>query len=168
MKNGDLLFCFRDTTLSEAIQAGTQSQFSHVAGVRIEHGVVMIYDAQIDGFEGKTFKEWQERYGYTYVIMRNPFLTNEIWNEQNARLNEIIGKPYDFMSLIVRKPFNIGRQIANVFRRKDKPMWNQVKPLKAVFCSEAWAYIIGLKNIDVSPGQLFTEVTLLNYKRVVE
>lgn len=159
-QNRDLLFCFRDTDLSEAIQAFTQSPFSHVAMISIENGVVMVYDAQSNGFLPKTFEEWQEKYGYKFVVMRDPNQTEANLLTFALRLKEMNGKKYDHVSLLIRKPFNIGRDIANVVRKNDKPALKSIDPLARVFCSEAAAYATERPNIDVSPQGLFNDIVL--------
>ncbi len=162
----DVAFCYRDTILSEAITAVTQSKFSHSAVFAWEKNKLMVYDSQIDGFKGKEYHDWVNQYGYSFVIMRNPDLTVADIKDQRTRLESIIGKKYDFLSLLVRKPLNIGRRIANVFRRKDKAEVKQQDALKRLYCSEACAYIIGLENIDLTPNDLFLEVTLEGWRVV--
>lgn len=160
----DLLFCFRETDLSEAIQAFTQSPFSHVAMIKIENGIVMVYDAQTNGFKPKTWDEWVKKYGYKYVVMRDPNTTESKLTTYSIRLDEMNGKKYDHFSLAIRKPFNIGRDIANVVRRKDKPEWKAEDPLARIYCSEAGAYATERAIIDLTPQELFNDVTIDSWR----
>lgn len=166
LQSGDLLFCWRETVLSEGIQAVTQSRFSHVAGVVWEGNTLMVYDSQIDGFTGKNFDDWMKKYKYKFIVMRDESLTNEALANERERIKSIDGKKYDFVSLFIRKPFNIGRKIANAFRRNDKELIRQKEALARVYCSEGWAYIKNMPDVDVTPSELFTDVTLAGHKLV--
>lgn len=164
----DAGFCSRETLLSEAIQAGTQSQFSHTAHFVWEGDELMVYDAQIDGYHPKRFEDWIQKYQYNYIVMRNPDIDFNFINGCITNTEKISGKPYDKFSLLVRKPFNIVRSVANVFRKKNKDAWkpSPKKQLDRVFCSEATAYVMQRPNIDLTPNELFTDLTLQGWKVV--
>lgn len=166
LQSGDLLFCWRETVLSEGIQAVTQSPFSHVAVVNWNENTLQIGDSQIDGFTLKEFHDWKNQFGYKFVAMRNNKADNVFLQDVKRRIINIVGTKYDFVSLIVRKPVNIVRRIVNVVRRNDKPLLRQKDALKRLYCSEACSYIIGLENIDLTPQELFTEITLKGWEIV--
>lgn len=164
LETGDTLFCYRDTALSEGIRAMTQSKFSHTAVIRWQGNKCMVYDSQADGFTGKQFDKWMEKYNYSFVVMGAPNNDATFIKKVKENIDTINGVKYDYISLLIRKPFNIFRQIANVFRKNDKPEIKQLDAMKRLYCSEACAFVVGLPNIDVTPSELFTELSLIGWK----
>lgn len=164
----DAGYCYRDTELSEAIRFATRSNISHTVHFRWIDAGLFVYDAQIDGYNPKPYDEWMEKYGYKFFVMRNPNATESWLLDCIRREAELKGKPYDLVSLIVRKPTNIVRAFLNKFRTKPKRLWKDEDELKRVFCSEATAYVIGCKDIDLTPQELFTWCSLNGWKKVVD
>jgi len=164
LQDFDILFCSRDTKLSKAIQTVTNSEFSHTAHVRSHKGKLYVLDAQIDGYQMKPFDAWKEKYNYDFIAMRLDGLNHA---ECLAREIEIVGKGYDFESLAFRQPKRLITRLLNKFRKVQKDDWNEREnELTRVYCSEGTAYVIGLPEIQLTPKEVFHEVTMRGGKVV--
>jgi hypothetical protein len=160
LQDFDLLFCVRDTALSEAIRAVSASEFSHVGHVRVKAGRVSVVDAQADGYSAKKWEDWVAKYGYKFIVMRLPNLTADKITELDAREHLLIGKEYDHKGLLVDQPKKQITKLLNKFRRKDKEAHARQKNADArLYCSEAEATLYGAERTDLTP-QEFLEWTI--------
>lgn len=168
----DVAFCYRNTLLSKAIRIGEsledyeKAKFSHTSHFRWIGEELYVFDAQKYGFNPKKYEDWVDKYGYEFIVMRDPELDEIEHGQRLKREANITGKEYDAFSLFVRKPTNIIRRWLNKFRKEQKPVWKSEDELALVFCSEATAYVIGLDYIDLNPQQLFKQLTLEGWKHL--
>lgn len=150
----DLLFCVRDTALSEAITTVTASEFSHVGHVRVKAGKVAVVDAQADGYSAKRWEDWVARYDYRFIVMRLPYVTGDKVVELDAREHLLLGKEYDRKGLLVDQPKKQITKLLNRFRRKQKEASAKQRNAEAaLYCSEAEATLYGAPRTDLSPQE---------------
>lgn len=158
---GDILMCEGKRSLANAIKIATASQFSHSANYFELYFTPdgkpypFIFDAQKKGAYIKTLDQWEQKYAYEYLILRNPNpIDREVYSQRLLSLN---GTPYDFINLIFRKP----RQIITK-EWKDKP-----NELERLICNGVTAYLHGLPNPDsYTPQMLWDVLITLGYRLI--
>lgn len=151
----DLLFCVRDTPLSEAIRTVSASEFSHVGHVRVKAGKVAVVDAQADGYSAKRWEDWVAKYDYKFIVMRLPNMTAERIAELDAREHLLLGKEYDVKGLVIDQPKKQIVKFLNKFRRKQKEASAKQRNAEArLYCSEAEATLFGAPHTDLTPQEL--------------
>lgn len=149
----DLLFCVRDTVLSQAIRTVSASEFSHVGHVRVKAGKVTVVDAQADGYSAKRWEDWVAKYDYKFIVMRLPNMTAERITELDAREHLLLGKEYDFKGLLVDQPKKQITKFLNKFRKDKEASAKQKNADRVLYCSEAEATLYGSPDTALSPQE---------------
>lgn len=155
IQTGDVAHCRGRSVLAKSIMFMTQSEFSHSAIFYRSHKGLFVVDAQKDGFQMRSFENWQKDYGYKFKLTRTFKDTHKI----EDRIEDLIGTtPYDFESLILRQPVKIIRQHLNKIRKNDKEPWKNrgERENDRMVCSEAVAYCLGIPTAyQLSPQELW-------------
>jgi hypothetical protein len=155
LQDFDVLFCKRDTILSDAIAAMTRSEISHVEYVRWQGKKLKVIGAQIDGFKMRELDEWKARFGYDVFVVRMKGLDNESMFKREI---ELMGKKYDLKATFVKQPRKQVIDFLNRFRKNKKDNWNEeANELEKVNCSEAFEYIFFGTNENSSPQDVLNK-----------
>ncbi len=150
MRDWAMLFCFRNTILSEAIREIDGGEYSHVAYVRRINGELWVFEAQKGGFHKIKFKEWIYKYDYHFDVVN--IKESRIHTAKFLeRESELLGRKYDFFGLI---KFGFVRMIERLFKVDLKMKTNN----KRVYCSEAVSIVFGLKCDDITPNELYKKL----------
>ena len=93
---GDIVFHTSTSSQSQAVQAATQSPYSHMGVVLLKDGQPMVFEA-VQPVKYTPLKTWLDRgQGRRYVIKRLKTPMTEAQAQRMARdANAYVGKPYD-------------------------------------------------------------------------
>jgi hypothetical protein len=133
-KTGDIFHCRSYGLIGRGIRWATKSQFNHSAIFIEIWGQGYIIDSQRKGTNLIPFEEWEKKWGYEYVVHRNPYLTD--YKKLAIRaLSKSGNTAYDFGSLLFRQPLKI---LTGKWRERPD------KTEKRMYCSEfvAWCFKI--------------------------
>lgn len=148
LKNNDVLFCYRDTILSESIRFVDIAEYSHVAIVRIIDGETFIADAQIDGIKLRPYEEWMNKFDYSFTIIRSSRMSERVEKKISQKVMLHLGKKYDKIGLLMQ----FWLQIHEMFFRKDASIRTDNEKL---YSSEFVASVFNVKYVDISPQRLY-------------
>lgn len=152
-----VLHCKRKTLLSNIISKVTRSRFSHTAICFVGDGSIWVSDAQIRGVQIMMFKDWEDKYDYTFDV--HELLRGNDDNERdrifNIALSFISQTRYDFRSLLLTHPLYLLTGTWKGRRREEA--------LNRLYCSEFVAYLLEFDNYwKTSPEMLFNNINLSN------
>jgi len=142
-KTGDIFNCTSKSIISKMIRWFTKSDYSHTAMFIEIWGQPFIIESQVDGVHIHTFDEWQKKYKYNYVVMRGDTGDEK---EFSIRAMSLLGKKYDFKSLLLTQPIKLKTGI--IINKKDGK-------LDSLFCSEFIAWCYKIDDFQMSPEDLF-------------
>ena len=151
MKEGDIILVSKpkkglyNKIVPQGIRWFTQFEYHHAALVGIHNDELWIYESVFSGFKPTKSLAEYERYIIEdgINIKRIPKSRSLNITEFRKRLFELVGAPYDFMSLLIWHP------IYQLSKRFGKSWWfgkrGPAAKNKSV-CTESIAYIVGIPN----------------------
>ena len=157
-KVGDILLVHSKGFVPMGIRLFTKCYYNHAAIIVKAMGEICVLEAIGRGFMiTKTYEEYKKETCREYAVLR-PKEGKLLHSKQvNDRLIDIIGKPYDYKSLLYS-------QIIKQVSKKDT--WKGAKEMKAtkrIYCSEACAYAypyIFPKWWSIAPVDIYNEPKL--------
>jgi hypothetical protein len=170
VKDFDYLACAGTGLLPTAIKTVTRGKYSHSAHFRIIQGKLFVVDAQKDGYNPKPFIEWHNQFKYSFVVLSPiiPFTEIEI-KEMNLIEYSLIGKEYDFKSLLLKHPRKEILKGLEYITGKEFDVWKEEtieESMKRLYCSEAEALIYSRPNAQVNPTELYNDLVSNGFKEV--
>lgn len=159
MQNGDILHCSSNRLIPRLIKWATKSKYNHTAIYLEIWGQPCIVDSQKNGTNIKTYENWKQEYGYTYVVHRNPSIKEH--KDEKLMAIRIMSKvgvtSYDFASLLIRQPIRL------LFGRWKKKSNSEEK----MYCSEfvAWAHSIE-ESYRMTPHDLYEYCVKHNFEEI--
>ena len=155
---GDILLVRSKGFVPAGIRLLTNCYYNHAAIIVQAMGELCVLEAIGRGFMiTKTYEEYKQETCREYAIMRPRDGVEQRATVINERVISIIGKPYDYKSLLYS-------QIIKQVSKRDK--WKGAKDMKAtkrIYCSEACAYVypeIFPKWWAVAPVDIYNEPKL--------
>jgi hypothetical protein len=133
-KTGDIFHCRSYGVIGRLIRKATKSEYNHSAVFIEIWGQGYIMDSQAKGTNLIPFEEWEKKWGYEYIVHRDPFLEDRKSFALRA-MSKSGNTGYDFGSLILRQPIKL---ITGKWHQKPE------KKEERMYCSEfvAWCHHI--------------------------
>jgi len=138
MNTGDILVCKRQSWLSKLIKKATRSDWSHTATVVEIWDQVYVIEMQSKGVELISFDEWIEKWGYEFLLFRNP--ANFDQKEFAKKALSVVGKKtkYDYFTFMFRIPYKL-------VTKKYKYRGEEIET-KRMICSQLTAWLHDLEG----------------------
>lgn len=168
VKDFDYLACDGSRLISKSIKTITGGKFSHSAHIRIKQGKLFVVDAQKDGYSAKTFSDWYNQYKYDFHVLTPcvPFDEEKI-KELDLIEFTLLGKEYDFESLLIKHPRKIILEKLSYITGKQYDTWKAESfedSMKSLYCSEAEAVIYSRENVQVNPTELYQDLVTKDFR----
>lgn len=147
LKPGDILHCSGNRLISKLIKKFTKSKFSHTALYIEIWDQPYVIDAQKDGVNVRPFKDWMDKYNYSFVVSRDTTLSEYHTKQLSKRALLKTGHTaYDLESLLLRQPWKL-------LTGKWKTAKNEEEKM---YCSEFVAWVYEIPNYyKMSPEDLY-------------
>lgn len=133
---------------------------THAGHFRRNKEQVFPVDAQKDGYLQRDLFEWLSEYKYSILCFRKQFTTEEL--EDLVQIERaLLGKEYDFESLLIRHPRKKVLEIAEKLLNKDFDEWKEKDPeaeLKRIYCSEAESILLQFENAQLTPFEFMNKL----------
>jgi hypothetical protein len=136
LQNGDILICTSNRFIPSLIKLATKSKWTHTAQYFEVEGIPGIIEAQMDGINWKPLIEWQNKYGYEFIVYRRERLIKVDWLYDRA-FSKAGHVGYDFVSFVLRQPFKL---LTGKWKYRGEH-----REVKRMICSEYTAWIYDIK-----------------------
>lgn len=105
----DVLHCWRKNSIvGDIIKDVTETYISHTALYIEIYGIGFIIDSQWDGTRFRSFKDWQNKYNYSYHVSRRIGLIDQ--EDLTEKVQKYVNRMYGFVDLIrhlIMRYFNV-------------------------------------------------------------